>query len=159
MLFHDQSHRGPTQIVSLPWRQSPSTKLVQQTQACPQTSQLQTSPKTTTGLPSMFYCFPWLDPWLLYVAAIRIFRQTAVLTKWQSLVSYFLPILRRVPLFGLTAANEWLWAFDLSAVYIGYGIIIGPSVSAYIALGAVIGWGILSPVAKHNGWAPGPVDD
>jgi uncharacterized oligopeptide transporter (OPT) family protein len=31
--------------------------------------------------------------------------------------------------------------------------------SAYIALGAVIGWGILSPVAKHNGWAPGPVDD
>jgi len=26
-------------------------------------------------------------------------------------------------------------------------------------LGAVIGWGILSPVAKHRGWAPGSVGD
>ena len=26
-------------------------------------------------------------------------------------------------------------------------------------LGAIVGWGILSPLAKHNGWAPGNVDD
>jgi hypothetical protein len=26
-------------------------------------------------------------------------------------------------------------------------------------LGAVAGWGILSPFAKYKGWAPGPVDD
>ncbi len=26
-------------------------------------------------------------------------------------------------------------------------------------LGAVVGWGILSPLAKYQGWAPGPVDD
>ncbi len=26
-------------------------------------------------------------------------------------------------------------------------------------LGCIIGWGILSPIAKFNGWAPGDVDD
>lgn len=26
-------------------------------------------------------------------------------------------------------------------------------------LGAIVGWGILSPLAKHKGWAPGPVSD
>lgn len=26
-------------------------------------------------------------------------------------------------------------------------------------LGAIVGWGILSPYAKHQGWAPGEVDD
>lgn len=31
-------------------------------------------------------------------------------------------------------------------------------VSAHMLLGAVIGWGILSPIAKKKGWAPGPVD-
>ncbi|KAH6868973.1 OPT oligopeptide transporter protein-domain-containing protein [Thelonectria olida] len=53
----------------------------------------------------------------------------------------------------------WLWEFDLSPAYIGYGIIVGPIVNASILLGAVMGWGILSPVAKYNGWAPGPVSD
>lgn len=30
--------------------------------------------------------------------------------------------------------------------------------SCSIFLGAVIGWGVLSPIAKSKGWAPGPVD-
>ncbi|KAH8595341.1 hypothetical protein B0O99DRAFT_686767 [Bisporella sp. PMI_857] len=68
-----------------------------------------------------------------------------------------LPVLRRVPIFGLTAAKDWLWAFDLSPAYIGYGIITGPTINVSILLGAIIGWGILSPVAKHKGWANGPV--
>ena len=28
-----------------------------------------------------------------------------------------------------------------------------------VLLGAIVGWGILSPIAKHNAWAPGPVDN
>ncbi|EFX00469.1 oligopeptide transporter [Grosmannia clavigera kw1407] len=64
-----------------------------------------------------------------------------------------------VPIFGTPAARDWFWAFDLSPAYIGYGIIIGPTINVYMLLGAVIGWGILSPVAKNNGWAPGPVGD
>lgn len=50
-------------------------------------------------------------------------------------------------------------AFDLYPACIGYGNIIGPTVNVYMLLGVVIGWGILSPVAKNNGWAPGPVGD
>ena len=72
---------------------------------------------------------------------------------------YFVPALRRVPLFGFAAAQDWLWAFDISPAYIGYGIIIGPSVSTHMIIGTVVGWGVLSPIAKRNGWAPGPVGD
>ncbi|KAH0556255.1 hypothetical protein GP486_005820 [Trichoglossum hirsutum] len=56
-----------------------------------------------------------------------------------SIVSYFIPILRNVPIFGRTVAKDWLWAFDLSPAYFGYGIIIGPSINMCILLGAIIG--------------------
>jgi hypothetical protein len=72
---------------------------------------------------------------------------------------YFIPILRNVPIFGHTVAKDWLWAFDLSPAYFGYGIIIGPSVNVCVLLGAIVGWGILSPIAKHKGWAGGSVDN
>jgi uncharacterized oligopeptide transporter (OPT) family protein len=38
-------------------------------------------------------------------------------------------------------------------------MIIGPGINTYVLIGSVIGWGILSPLAKYNGWAPGPVGD
>ena len=28
-----------------------------------------------------------------------------------------------------------------------------------MTLGMFVGWGVLSPLAKHSGWAPGPVGD
>ena len=36
---------------------------------------------------------------------------------------------------------------------------MGPSTTTHMLLGALIGWGILSPVAKQHAWAPGPVSD
>lgn len=60
-------------------------------------------------------------------------------------------------MFGLAAARDWLRALDLFPAYFGYGTIISPSVNAYSMLGAVVGWGTLSPIAKYNGWAPGPL--
>jgi OPT family oligopeptide transporter len=36
---------------------------------------------------------------------------------------------------------------------------MGPSTSMHMLFGAVLGWGILSPLAKYKGWAPGPVHD
>ena len=68
-------------------------------------------------------------------------------------------MLRNVPIFGTVAAENWLWAFDLSPAYFGYGIIIGPSINISMLFGAIIGWGILSPLAKNYGWAPGQVGD
>ncbi|KAI9172707.1 putative oligopeptide transporter [Paramyrothecium foliicola] len=77
----------------------------------------------------------------------------------KNLLAYFFPVLHQVPVFGINASNNWLWAFDMSPAYVGYGMIIGPGISMSMLLGAVVGWGILSPLAKTYGWAPGPVHD
>lgn len=36
---------------------------------------------------------------------------------------------------------------------------MGTSTTLHMLLGAIIGWGILSPLAKYKEWAPGPVDN
>ncbi|KAK4696736.1 hypothetical protein P7C71_g1242, partial [Lecanoromycetidae sp. Uapishka_2] len=43
--------------------------------------------------------------------------------------------------------------------YVGQGIIMGPATTLHMLLGALIGWGVLSPLAKSRGWASGPVSD
>jgi OPT family oligopeptide transporter len=75
-----------------------------------------------------------------------------------TLVSYFIP-LNDFPLFGSYLANEWLWTVNFSPAYVGQGIIMGPTTTTSMLLGAVVGYGILSPLAKYKGWAPGPTDD
>ncbi|KAK7912198.1 hypothetical protein PG985_014679 [Apiospora marii] len=91
--------------------------------------------------------------------AIRILVVSLCCSSAFSLVSYFIPILKDVPLFGHHLANQWLWTYDLSPAYIGYGMIIGPTICMYTLIGAVIGWGFLSPIASHHGWVSGPVDN
>ncbi|OHE91595.1 OPT oligopeptide transporter [Colletotrichum orchidophilum] len=73
--------------------------------------------------------------------------------------SYFFPALRSIPIFGTDAAGIWLWTLNPSPAYIGQGIIMGPETTLHMLLGAVIGWGVLSPLAKYRGWAPGSIDD
>lgn len=36
---------------------------------------------------------------------------------------------------------------------------MGEATTLHMLLGAIVGWGILSPLAKSKGWAPGPVSD
>lgn len=76
-----------------------------------------------------------------------------------TLGTYFFPILRNIPVFGPVAAHTWLWAFNPSLAYVGQGIIMGAETTLHMLLGAIVGWGILSPLAKARGWAPGDVDD
>lgn len=76
-----------------------------------------------------------------------------------TICTYFLPVLRNIPIFGTTAAQVWLWTLNPSLAYVGQGIIMGTETTLHMALGAIVGWGILSPLAKFKGWAPGPVDD
>lgn len=76
-----------------------------------------------------------------------------------TLATYFLPVLRNIPVFGSVAASSWLWTLNPSLAYVGQGIIMGPATTLHMLLGAVVGWGILSPVAKSRGWAPAPVGD
>ncbi|KAF3892479.1 Oligonucleotide transporter [Trichophyton interdigitale] len=91
-------------------------------------------------------------------AKIRMLLLAFGVSAIYTLLSYFAPVLRNLPVFGLPLANQWLWTLNPSPAYIGQGIIMGPSTSLHMLLGAVIGWAILSPLAKHNGWAPGPVN-
>lgn len=76
----------------------------------------------------------------------------------QTLFSYFVPQVRGIPIFGLALAKDWLWTLNPSPAYVGQGIIMGPATCMHMLFGAVLGWGILSPLAKARGWAPGPVD-
>ncbi|KAK3371550.1 OPT oligopeptide transporter protein-domain-containing protein [Lasiosphaeria ovina] len=73
--------------------------------------------------------------------------------------TYFFPVLRSVPVFGRAAASTWLWTLNPSLAYVGQGIIMGPATTLHMLLGAVLGWAVLSPLAKLRGWAPGEVDD
>lgn len=76
-----------------------------------------------------------------------------------TLLTYFFPILRNIPIFGLTLSETWLWAFNPSLAYVGQGIIMGPATTIHMLIGAIVGWGILSPLAKSKGWAPGDISD
>jgi OPT family oligopeptide transporter len=76
-----------------------------------------------------------------------------------TLVSYFWPVLHELPIFGSYLANTWLWNLNPSPAYVGQGIIMGPATTFYMLLGALVGWAVLSPMAKNHAWAPGPVSD
>ncbi|KAJ5771393.1 uncharacterized protein N7511_003444 [Penicillium nucicola] len=89
---------------------------------------------------------------------MRLLIGAFVVSGVYTLFSYFVPLVRDIPLFGLGMAHNWLWTLNPSPAYIGQGIIMGPSTCMHMLFGAVLGWGILSPLAKARGWAPGPVD-
>ncbi|CAO1600577.1 OPT super [Xanthoria calcicola] len=76
-----------------------------------------------------------------------------------TLSSYFIPQIHHLPVFGLPLARDWLWTLNPSPAYVGQGIVMGPATTLHMLLGAIVGWGILSPLAKSKGWATGPVDD
>ncbi|RPA79468.1 OPT superfamily oligopeptide transporter [Ascobolus immersus RN42] len=76
-----------------------------------------------------------------------------------TLLSYFVPMIRDLPVFGAPAAQYWLWTVNPSPAYVGQGIIMGFETTMHMLVGAIIGWGILSPLAKERGWAPGDVSD
>lgn len=92
-------------------------------------------------------------------ADVRILLICFSISGSLTLLTYFIPDLRNLPIFGNTAAITWLWTLNPSLAYVGQGIIMGPATTAHMLLGAVVGWGVLSPLAKFRGWAPGPVGD
>ncbi|KAI0381536.1 OPT superfamily oligopeptide transporter [Hypomontagnella monticulosa] len=90
---------------------------------------------------------------------IRLLLITFGISGFYTICTYFFPVLRNLPIFGSVAADTWLWTLNPSLAYVGQGIIMGPSTTIHMLLGAVVGWGILSPLAKYRGWAPGSIDD
>ncbi|KXH41648.1 hypothetical protein CSIM01_13634 [Colletotrichum simmondsii] len=76
-----------------------------------------------------------------------------------SLTAYFIPQIRTVNIFGNYLAREWLFSLSTSPGYVSIGLIVPPGTTLWIVVGCLIGWGILSPLSKFNGWAPGSVSD
>ncbi|KZO96613.1 oligopeptide transporter [Calocera viscosa TUFC12733] len=79
-----------------------------------------------------------------------------------TLGAYFVPVLFFIPVFDIFhrgLAREWLWWFSPSLSYVGQGIIMGFPITLSMNLGMLVGWGMLSPLSKLSGWAPGPVGD
>ncbi|KAL8284255.1 hypothetical protein RQP46_005004 [Phenoliferia psychrophenolica] len=76
-----------------------------------------------------------------------------------TLLSLAFPVIYAVPIFNVFGnwAHDWMWWFTPSFSYIGQGIIMGLPTTASMNLGMLFGWAILSPLSKHQGWAPGPV--
>lgn len=92
-------------------------------------------------------------------AKIRLLFVSFAVSAGYTLVSYFIPQLHGIPILGLPLARNWLWKLNPSPAYVGQGIIMGPATTLHMFLGAVVGWGVLSPLAQKKKWAPGPVGD
>ncbi|KAK8094411.1 oligopeptide transporter [Apiospora hydei] len=92
-------------------------------------------------------------------ANIRLLLLSFAVSGFYTLLTYFFPILRSLPIFGVHAATTWLWDLNPSLAYVGQGIIMGPATTIHMLIGAIVGWGILSPLAHNRGWAPGPISD
>ena len=77
----------------------------------------------------------------------------------KTLLSYFIPHLHSIPILGTHLSQVWLWNLNPSPAYVGQGIIMGPATTIHMFIGAVLGWAVLSPLAKFKGWASGDVGD
>lgn len=94
-----------------------------------------------------------------YHSNVKSLTTTFLISAAYTLTAYFFPVLKTLPIFGHTLSKVYQWNFQPSPAYIGQGIIMGlPSVS-YMLFGAILGWGVLAPLAKYLEWAPGPIDD
>lgn len=94
-----------------------------------------------------------------YKSNINSLIYTFSISATYTLLSYFFPILKNIPLFGSIAADKYQWSFQPSPAYIGQGIIMGLPTVSYMLFGAFLGWGVLAPFAKKIGWAPGDIND
>ncbi|OAA76338.1 oligonucleotide transporter [Akanthomyces lecanii RCEF 1005] len=94
-----------------------------------------------------------------WAANLRLLLLSFIISGLATVLTYFFPILRNIPVFGPAAAQTWLWTLNPSLAYVGQGIIMGTETTMHMTVGAIIGWAILSPLAKYKGWAPGPVND
>lgn len=93
-----------------------------------------------------------------YSANIKKLLSAFTVSSSYTVVSYFIPLLKRLPIFGTNAARA-LWEFQPSPAYIGQGMIMGLPTVSYMLFGAVLGWAVLAPLANHFEWATGPIDD
>ncbi|KAK5960671.1 uncharacterized protein PWA37_002102 [Arxiozyma heterogenica] len=95
---------------------------------------------------------------LTYTENITILTKTFLIASFYTIVSYFIPLISSLPIFGNYLSKTYLWNFQPSPAYIGQGIIMGLPTVSYMLFGAILGWGILAPLARFMGWIPADAD-
>lgn len=94
-----------------------------------------------------------------YSRDLLILLFTALFSSVYTLTSYFIPQIRTIPIFGSFLSKEYLINFTPSPAYVGQGIIMGFETTCGMLVGMILGWFILSPIAKFMNWAPGETGD
>jgi hypothetical protein len=81
------------------------------------------------------------------------------LTVPQTTLTSIFPILKKIPIFGSDMASKWYWAFSVSPGIFGQGMVTGPLMTSHMMMGAIVGWGILTPLASSQGWTSDAYND
>ncbi|KAG7662118.1 OPT8 [[Candida] subhashii] len=84
---------------------------------------------------------------------------TFTVSATYTILAFFFPILKQIPIFGNYLSKTYQWNFQPSPAYIGQGIIMGLPTVSYMLFGTILGWAILAPLSKYKGWAPGEIND
>lgn len=84
---------------------------------------------------------------------IHILIKSLSFSSFFTFISYFVPQLMNIPLFGSYLRDEFYWSLKLSPAYIGQGIIMKLQTCTYMMLGSICGWAILAPMVKFNNWS------
>ncbi|AGO13140.1 AaceriAFL016Cp [[Ashbya] aceris (nom. inval.)] len=93
-----------------------------------------------------------------YASNVSTLLRTFAASSAYTLLSYFVPYIKAIPLFGRHLSETYLWNVQFSPAYIGQGMIMGFHTVFFIMMGCVLGWGILAPLARHMGWVPPDAD-
>ena len=93
-----------------------------------------------------------------YKENINILIKTFTGSALYTITSYFIPVLKSIPIFGSYASKNYLWNMQPSPAYIGQGIIMGLPTVSYMLFGCVLGWAILAPLAKYMQWVDPDAD-
>lgn len=99
------------------------------------------------------------------VAKARVLLYFGIFAFAYALAAFFVPDLEHPRIaelvqnvFGvglLVTLATWGFSIYVGPMLFGAGFLIGPRVGTSLLAGAVISWGIVGPLAKANGWAPG----
>ena len=97
------------------------------------------------------------------VAKARALIWSSALAGAFTLAYFFVPQLENPPLQqwlgigALTTAAAWGFKLYFGPSLLGAGFLMGPRVVLSLVLGAVLGWGVLGPLAMSLGWATGEI--
>lgn len=97
-------------------------------------------------------------PTSTYTENITILVKTFLLSSLYTIFSYFVPMVKSIPVFGSYLSRNYLWNVQPSPAYIGQGIIMGLPTVSYMLFGTILGWGILAPLARYYHWVSPDAD-